>query len=278
MEKNWIEETFHTKKAVIGLVHMQPLPGDPYYDEEGGMEKVIEMARHDVQCLQEGGVDGLLFSNEFSTPYLSKVGPETVAAMAYVMGALKDEIKLPYGNDCISDDMASISLASATGALFTRGVFHGTWATSAGLCNSDGGGAVRLKHQLSIPDFKLVHYLMPESSADLGCRDAISIMKPTYFLDRPDAIAVAGMVAGQKADANVMKKCREAFPDAVIFAATGVRINNVQDYMDTVDGFFIGTGFKRDGVFRNEIDQNRVSEFMHKVKELRKVYDEDSNL
>ena len=87
MGKNWIEETFHTKKAVIGLVHMQPLPGDPYYDEKGGMEKVIEMARHDVRCLQEGGVDGLLFSNEFSTPYLSKVGPETVAAMAYVMGA-----------------------------------------------------------------------------------------------------------------------------------------------------------------------------------------------
>ena len=61
-----------------------------------------------------------------------------------------------------------------------------------------------------------------------------------------------------------------SFPDAIIFAATGVRINNVQDYMDTVDGFFIGTGFKRDGVFRNEIDQNRVSEFMNKVKELRK--------
>mgnify|MGYP002240384929 FL=1 len=52
----------------------------------------------------------------------------------------------------------------------------------------------------------------------------------------------------------------------------------MQDYMDTVDGFFIGTGFKRDGVFRNEIDQNRVSEFMNKVKELRKKYDEDCNL
>ena len=80
-----------------------------------------------------------------------------------------------------------------------QGVFHGTWATSAGLCNSDGGGAVRLKHQLSIPDFKLVHYLMPESSADLGCRDAISIMKPTYFLDRPDACLLY---------TSIMKKAR----------------------------------------------------------------------
>lgn len=128
---NWIKETFKTDKAVIGLVHMQPLPGDPEYDEVGGMEKVIRMAKEDVIALQNGGADGLLFTNEFSLPYLNKVEPETVAAMAYVMGALKDVIKLPYGNDCISDEKATIALSSATGACFTRGVFHGSWSTNA---------------------------------------------------------------------------------------------------------------------------------------------------
>ncbi|MEG1526689.1 MAG: BtpA/SgcQ family protein [Erysipelotrichaceae bacterium] len=269
MSKNWIKEVFNTNKAIIGLVHMQPLPGDPYYDVEGGMEKVIEMAKKDVIALQNGGADGLLFSNEFSTPYLSKVGVETVASMAYVIGALKSVITLPYGNDCISDDMASIALASATGAIFTRGVFHGTWATSNGFCDSSGGSAVRLKHKLSIPDFKLVHYLIPESSADVGGRDAISIMKPTYFLNEPDGMAIAGMVAGQKADVSVMKKCRDAFPDATIFAATGVKIDNVQDYLGVVDGIFIGTSFKKDGLFKNGIDESRVKEFMDKVKSLR---------
>lgn len=270
---NWIEETFKTKKAVIGLVHMQPLPGDPLYDEVGGMQKVVDLAKKDVLALQEGGVDGLLFTNEFSTPYLAKVGIETAASMAYVMGALKDIITLPYGNDCISDDMASIALASATGALFTRGVYHGTWATSSGFCDSDGGGAARLKHRLHIPDFKLIHYLIPESSADLGGRDPISVMKPTYFLDRPDGIAVAGMVAGQKADVSVVQKCRDAYQDAVIFAATGVNIDNVKDYMEVVDGMFIGTSFKEDGEFRKGIDKARVVAFMDKVKSLRKIYE-----
>lgn len=269
MKKKWIEEIFHTKKAIIGLVHMQPLPGDPYYDVEGGMRKVVEMAKNDVEALQAGGVDGLLFSNEFSTPYLAKVGVETVSAMAYVIGALKPIIKVPYGNDCLSDDMASIALASVTGALFTRGVFHGTWATSSGFCDSDGGNAVRLKHQLHIPDFKLVHYLIPESSADVGGRDAISIMKPTYFLNDPDGIAVAGMVAGQKADVSIVQKCRDAYPDATIFAATGVKLDNVQDYLEVVDGIFIGTSFKKDGKFRNAVDKERVKTFMEKVKNLR---------
>ena len=59
----WTEEIFGTKKAVIGLVHLQPMPGDPKYDEEGGMEKVIRMGLEDVEALQDGGVDGLLFTN-----------------------------------------------------------------------------------------------------------------------------------------------------------------------------------------------------------------------
>lgn len=268
--RKWIKDVFKTDKAVIGLVHMQPLPGDPYYDPEGGMEKVIRMAREDVIALQNGGVDGLLFTNEFSTPYLNKVNPETVAAMAYVMGALREDVKLPYGNDCISDEMASIALASATNAVFTRGVFHGTWSTNSGLISAGAGEAQRLKQSLHIPDFKLVYYLMPESSADAGGRDAITLMKSTYFLDEPDAIAVAGVVAGQKPKVEDIRHCREKYPDAAIFAATGVTIDNVENYMDYIDGIFVGTSFKKDGKFRNQIDQERVAAFMKKVREVRK--------
>ena len=78
----WTEELFGVKKPIIAMCHLQPMPGDPYYDQEGGMEKVVECARHDLLALQNGGVDGVMFSNEFSLPYLTKVRPETVAAMA----------------------------------------------------------------------------------------------------------------------------------------------------------------------------------------------------
>lgn len=267
--KSWIEETFKTKKAVVGLVHMQPLPGDPGYDKEGGIEKVIEMARQDVIALQEGGVDGLLFTNEFSLPYLSQVKPETVAAMSYVMGALKDITKVPYGNDCINDELATIAMSSATGACFTRGVFHGTWSTNAGLVQGNGAAARRLCKQLDIPDFKLVYYLMPEGSGDIAGRDAPTLLKGTYFLDKPDAIAIAGIVAGQKPKVEDIKSCREKYPDATLFAATGVNIDNVDQYLPYVDAMFIGTSFKKDGVFRNQIDQARVKAFMDKIKPLR---------
>lgn len=270
--KNWIKDTFKTQKAVIGLVHMQPLPGDPEYDKVGGMEKIIEMAKQDVIALQEGGVDGLLFTNEFSLPYMSKVGYETVAAMAYVMGALKEIITIPYGNDCIDDAMATIAMSSATGACFTRGVFHGSWATNGGIVQGEGGTARRLCKSLDIPDFKLVYYLMPESSGDLGQREPVTLLKSTYFLDQPDAIAIAGVVAGQKPKVEDIKNCREMYPDAVLFAATGVNIDNVEQYLPYIDAMFIGSSFKKDGIFRNQIDKERVKRFMNKTKELREKY------
>ena len=88
---NWMEELFHVKKPIIAMCHLLPLPGDPYYDEEKGLEAIIDRAKADVRALQEGGVDGIMFSNEYSLPYLTKMEPITLAAMAYVIGRVKED-------------------------------------------------------------------------------------------------------------------------------------------------------------------------------------------
>ena len=75
--------------------------------QDGGMEKVMAAAKADLLALQEGGVDGIMFSNEFSLPYLTKVEPVTIAAMARVIGELKPLItvpvwcQLPVGSHCL---------------------------------------------------------------------------------------------------------------------------------------------------------------------------------
>ncbi|MBQ1811065.1 MAG: hypothetical protein II009_00395, partial [Erysipelotrichaceae bacterium] len=44
---NWLQELFHVEKPIIAMCHLLPLPGDPYYDEEKGLEAVIERAKKD---------------------------------------------------------------------------------------------------------------------------------------------------------------------------------------------------------------------------------------
>ena len=65
----WTEELFGVKKPIISMLHLDPLPGDPRWKESDSLATVIEHARHDLHALQDGGVDGILFSNEFSLPY-----------------------------------------------------------------------------------------------------------------------------------------------------------------------------------------------------------------
>ena len=84
---------FGQEKPVIALLHIRALPGDPLY--EGDLEDVAAQAGQDLRALQDGGVDGVLFSNEFSMPYQQKTDIAAVSAMAYIIGRLKKEIKLP---------------------------------------------------------------------------------------------------------------------------------------------------------------------------------------
>ena len=100
---DWIKETFGTHKPIIAMCHVRALPGDPYFDADGGMEKVVDMARQEFLALQEGGVDAVMFSNEFSLPYLTKVETVTTVCMARVIGELKSEINIPFGVNMLWD-------------------------------------------------------------------------------------------------------------------------------------------------------------------------------
>ena len=106
------------------MCHFSPLPGDPAFDKEGGMEKVIEWARKDLLALQGGGVDAVMFSNEFSIPYMTQVDTVTVAAMARVIGELIPDIKIPFGVNVLWDPIATLDLAAATGAKFVTRNFY----------------------------------------------------------------------------------------------------------------------------------------------------------
>ena len=54
-----------------------------------------------------------------------------------------------------------------------------------------------------------------------------------------------------------------------MFANTGVRRENVAEQLSIADGAVVGTTFKRDGVFENGVDAERVARFMDVVRRIR---------
>lgn len=268
----WLKDVLGTEKAIIAMCHLLPLPGDPYYNQEKGMEYVIEWARKDLHALQDGGVDAIMFSNEFSLPYLTDVKTETVAAMARIIGELMSEIKVPFGVNVLWDAKKSIDLAAATGAKFVREIFTGVYASDFGLWNTNIGETIRHKYNIGAKDVKLLFNIVPEAAKYLAERDIESIAKSTVFNNRPDALCVSGLTAGAETDSNLLRRVKEAVPDTVVLANTGVRLNNLEKQLSIADGAVVGSTFKFDEKFENHVDQRRVKEFMNKVKEFRKGF------
>ena len=265
----WIKELFHTEKPIIAMCHLQAMPGDPSYDSKKGMKDVLDKARPDLLALQEGGVDAVMFSNEFSLPYLTKVRAETVACMARIIGELMDEIEIPYGVNCLWDPVASLDLAVATDASFVREIFTGVYASDFGLWNTDCGAVVRHQREIGAEKVKLLFNIVPEAAQYLTDRPIESIAKTTVFNCRPDVLCVSGATAGSATDPEVLRRAKSAVGQTPVFANTGCRPDTIENLLQIADGAVVGTYFKVDGKFENLTDAARVKEFMSVVHHFR---------
>jgi membrane complex biogenesis BtpA family protein len=266
---SWINDIFNTQKPIIAMVHLEALPGDPGYDSKKGLPWVVERAYADLSALQDGGVDAVMFSNERSLPYLTKVDPITTLSMARVITELRNVLRIPFGVNVLWDPTASIDLAVATGANFVREIFTGVYASDFGLWNPNCGEIIRHQYQIHGESVRLFFNILPEASSYLAERDIVDIARSTVFNARPDALCVSGLTAGIETDAQILERVKKVAPNTPIFANTGVKLDNVIDQLSIADGAIIGTTFKRDGYIWNEVDVNRVREFMDTVKEYR---------
>lgn len=266
----WTEKVFGTAKPIIAMCHLKSLPGDPYFGRKEGMRGVIDQARKDMLALQNGGVDAIMFSNEFSLPYLTDVHTETVAAMARVIGELMNDIRIPFGVNVLWDPKKSLDLAAATDAKFVREIFTGVYASDFGLWNTNCGEIVRHQYAIGAENVKLLFNIVPEAARYIQRDNIGEIAKSTVFNCKPDALCVSGLTAGVATDAQMLRMVKSSVPDTVVFANTGVKPENVADQLTIADGAVVGTAFKKDGKFGNTVDGTRVKEFMDKVKSVRK--------
>jgi len=260
---------FPVTKPVIAMLHLSALPGDPGYDTKGGIAAVVDRAARELDDLQAGGVDGVLISNEFSLPYLTRTEPITSIVMARIIGELLPRLEIPYGVNVLWDGRASIDLAVATGARFVREIFTGVYASDFGLWDTNVGEVARHRARIGGAGVKLFFNIVPESAAYLAQRDLASVARSTVFATLPDAICVSGLTAGAPTDLQSLSIVKGEAGDVPVFVNTGVKAANVGDQLAIADGAIVGTYFKKGGVFENAVDRARVEELMGAAREFR---------
>ena len=112
------------------------------------MSKIIKSVLNDLDSLQSEGIDAVMFGNEGDRPYSLKASNSSLAAMAYIIGLVKQNIKVPFGVNYLWDPYATVALGSVTNADFAREVFTGVYDSDMGLWNPDASEALLLRSNL----------------------------------------------------------------------------------------------------------------------------------
>ena len=255
-------------RTVVAMVHVPAMPGTPDFDPRAGMQKLHDWVSRDLEALQSGGVDAVMFGNEFDRPYVLKAPPEGLAALTAVIVRAKPMIDVPFGVNYLWDPVATVSLAGATGASFAREIYSGVYASDMGLWTPDCAGAARLRSQLGREDLQMLFNINAEFATSLDTRPLEVRAQSVVFSSKADVVCVSGPMTGQGVEQSELSRVRVAIPETPLLANTGVDLKTAVDILKIADGCVIGTHLKRDGNTWNPVDTERVKRFMDRVRSL----------
>lgn len=260
---------FGETKPVIGMVHLGALPGAPLHDAKAGLDGLVEAARADLSALQDAGFDAVMFGNENDRPYELAVDVASTATMAFVIGRLRDEIRVPFGVNVLWDPTSTIALAAATGAAFVREIFTGTYASDMGPWTPNAGAAMRYRDRLGRADLAMLYNVSAEFADSLDRRPLPDRARSAVFSSIPDAVLVSGQITGEAAALSDLEAVKAAVPSVPVLANTGVKHATIADVLRLADGCVVGSALKVDGDTWKPVDRDRAADFMARARAAR---------
>lgn len=268
MTQSWLSDLTGTSKSIIGMVHLPALPGTPLYDASKGMQGIRDWVARDLDALQGGGINAVMFCNENDRPYVLDADVASVAAMADVVATMRGELSVPFGVNVLWDPKSTIALAAATGADFAREIFTGAFAGDFGIWVRSAGDTFRYRREVGAESCRLIFNINAEFAAQIAPRPLPEVARSVVFSSMPDALCVSGPITSQPADSSSLAEVHDAVKDSgvPVLVNTGFRAANAAELLQFADGAIVGSSLKVDGVTWNPVEQERVTALMAAVR------------
>src|SRR3954470_3171710 len=225
---SWLTDLTGVSKSIIGMVHLPALPGSPLYDNAGGMGAIRDWVKRDLDALQAGGIDAVMFCNENDRPYRLDAGFASVAAITDVVASVREELMVAFGVNVLWDPKATLAVAKATGARFCREIFTGAFAGDFGLWVRSAGDSARYRREIGADDVRLIFNINAEFAAPIAPRPVAQLARSVVFSSSPDAICVSGAITSQAAEASEVAEVAQAISGTgvPVLINTGFKIEN----------------------------------------------------
>ena len=260
-----IRSLFGRSHAVIGVIHCLALPGAPDYDGMA-MAEIVAHAVAEGRRYVAGRVDGLIVENHGDIPFAKpdQLGPETAACMGVIAAAVAAACPVAIGINVLANAASmALAVAKASGARFIRvNQWANAYVANEGFVEGPAGAAARYRAALRATDIRLfadVH-VKHGAHAITADRTLAELARDVEFFGADAAIAT-GQRTGDGASLDELRAIAAgtALP---VLVGSGVTPDNVADMFGVARGVIVASWLKRDGVWWNEVDPDRLRHFM----------------
>lgn len=258
------------KKSIIGMVHVKALPGTP--KNRYSLAEICIIAVAEAKQYEKFGLDAVIIENMHDVPYLKgSVGPEITAAMAVIAKAIRDAVKLPLGIQILAGaNKEALAVAKAANFQFIRaeGFVFGHVADE-GYIDACAGELMRYRKAIGAEDILVFTDIKKKHSSHAITADvdiAETAHATQFFLS--DGVIVTGSTTGKAVYLHELKSLKDKIHIPVLIGS-GITADNIAEYWDYSSAFIVGSHFKEDGFWENDISDERLKIFMQTVTKLR---------
>lgn len=248
---------------IIGCIHLLPLPGSPGY--AFNRDAIIKKALCELEIYKAAGVDGLIVENTSDIPYLKgTVYPETVSMISIICHEIRKRCNLYLGLQVLAGaNSEAISIACNTGFDFIRVEgFSFAHIGDEGLIQSCAAELMRKRAYLRADYIKVIADIKKKHASHAITADLplVDMAKLTKYLE-PDGLVISGFTTGAAPAVEDVRSVKENVK-LPVYVGSGVTRENVLEFAKVSDYLIVGSYFKKDGYWKNELDNNRICEFM----------------
>lgn len=265
-----IETIFGTPKAIIGVVHLLPLPGSSRWD--GDLQGVIDRAVKDANSLEMGGIHGVIVENYGDVPFRkSNVLPSTISALTLVVKAVKEEINLPLGVNVLRNDaLSAMAIATVTNANFIRVNVHlGTMVTDEGIIEGQAEETLKYRRLLG-SNVKIFADVMVKHAVTLGEQNLVNMAISVKERGLADALIVSGKMTGDPTSREDVEIVKNAVLETPVLIGSGVNNSNISELLSIADGAIVGSSLKQDNDVTNPVDTDQVRSLVTQITDTSK--------
>lgn len=252
------------KNIIIGAIHLPPLLG---YKDFPGFEVAIRNALADLKAFENGGVDGIIFENNYDIPHKIFVDAPIISSMTFLVEKLRKATHLPLGVSILWNDYrTALSIAKTLNLQFIRvPVFVDKVKTNYGIVEGEPKKVIDFRKSIDAGNIALftdIHVkhakLLSEHSLIASARLAIK--------NKSDTIIITGKWTGSAPSMEEIKILRKnvgAFP---ILVGSGIDESNAKALSQFSNGAIVSTSLKSGSKKSEEINVKSYKQRISKSK------------